>query len=108
MGIDIRAETLIPIGDVPHYLPRSKAGRKVSLATVHRWRQRGVQGRRLEAIKVGGRWYTSAEALQRYIDRLSHESDGGRRDADRQLGAHEQASAEAQRILWGRSHTRKN
>lgn len=41
------------------------------VSTLIRWWQRGVRGVRLETILVGGRRYTSIEAVQRFITRLS-------------------------------------
>ena len=37
------------------------------VATLHRWRTRGVRGVRLEAVRVGGRWHTSQAAIERFI-----------------------------------------
>jgi len=36
-------------------------------ATVWRWSQRGVRGVRLESILVGGKRFTSREAIERFI-----------------------------------------
>lgn len=39
----------------------------VTYGTVTRWRTRpDKRGRTLEAVKLGGKWYTSIEALERY------------------------------------------
>jgi hypothetical protein len=43
----------------------------VPLRTLHAWIKRGVRGVRLEAVRVGGQWRTSAEALQRFYDALN-------------------------------------
>ena len=56
----------------PAYL-QSLGGQKVAISTVYRWLLAGVGGRRLEAIKVGGRTYTSKAALQRFTVRLVSE-----------------------------------
>ncbi len=45
------------------------------VSTVVRWWRRGVRGVRLETILIGGRRYTSREALQRFVARLSSQSD---------------------------------
>lgn len=63
MAIDVEAETLVPIGAVPGLVP----GRRVNLSTVWRWCLKGVRGRRLESVAVGGRRYTSREALTRFF-----------------------------------------
>ena len=41
------------------------------VATLYRWWRRGVRGIKLETVVIGGRRYTSLEALQRFADRLS-------------------------------------
>ena len=69
--IDISAEDLIPIRDVPKLLPPRPNGKRVHISAVYRWILRGVRGVCLESIRVGGTSYTSVEALQRFADRLS-------------------------------------
>lgn len=44
----------------------------VCLETLHRWRQKGRRGRdgvlvRLQAVRIGGRWYTTESAWRRFI-----------------------------------------
>ncbi len=67
--IDLAVETLLTL---------DQAGERllVSTATIYRWIAQGSKGVRLEAAKVEGRWRTSAEAIQRFSDRLTpnHES----------------------------------
>ena len=72
--IDISNEHLIPIREVSHRLPTRPNGKPVHISAVYRWIQRGVQGVRLEYIKIGGTTYTSKEALQRFADRRSLEN----------------------------------
>jgi excisionase family DNA binding protein len=62
--IDLAAETLLTF---------EEAGKKlqVSAATLYRWITHGSSGVRLEAAKLGGRWRTSEEAIQRFSDRLT-------------------------------------
>ena len=57
--IDISSEKLLTLAEAAAILP----GRP-SLCTLWRWRIRGVKGRKLESIAVGGKTYTSVEALQ--------------------------------------------
>ena len=59
--IDISTETLISMPQAAAMLP----GRP-SLCALWRWRTRGVRGRRLETAIIGGRPYTSVEALARF------------------------------------------
>lgn len=69
--IDIANENLIPIRDVPRHLPPRSSGRHVHISTVYRWLLRGIRGVCLDAVRIGGTTYTSAEALQRFADRLT-------------------------------------
>jgi hypothetical protein len=45
-------------------------------STVWRWYRHGVRGVRLETIVVGGRRFTSHEAVQRFIARTTAARDG--------------------------------
>ena len=60
-----------------HMLPAAKAGRLlgVNVATIIRWIERGSDGVILEAAKVGSRWMTSREALERFSEKLSSRRD---------------------------------
>ena len=62
---DFNEEGLLPIREVPSYL-HSLGGRRIHISSVYRWLLAGVDGRRLEAIKVGGQTYTSKAALARF------------------------------------------
>lgn len=48
----------------------------VHVATVHRWVHAGVRGIRLQTSLLGGRRYTSRQALERFISNLN----GGKAD----------------------------
>ena len=69
--IELCSETLIPIREAPRHLPKRPTGKRIHISACYRWISRGVQGVRLEAIKIGGSTYTSTEALQRFAGRLS-------------------------------------
>jgi hypothetical protein len=43
----------------------------ISPATCWRWALRGVRGRRLETFLIGGRRYTSREAVDRFLNHLN-------------------------------------
>jgi hypothetical protein len=66
--IDILVERLIPLTEVPDFIPSTTLGRRLSIATVWRWAKFGVRGRRLESVKVGGSFYTSREAIARFAE----------------------------------------
>ena len=64
-------EPLIHLSTVPSLLPPTAMGKTVNLSTVFRWVRKGVRGVRLEALRAGGRWYTSKESLRRFTSRLT-------------------------------------
>lgn len=66
MPIDIESETLIPVRDVSKYVPG-----KPHALTCYRWTQRAENP--LEAIRVGGRLFSSIEAIRRFIVHCSSE-----------------------------------
>ena len=59
--IDLATETLLTLEDAAERL-------LVSNCPVTRWVTRGSKGAKLEALRVGGLWRTSVEALQRFAD----------------------------------------
>jgi hypothetical protein len=63
--IDLANETLLNLPDAARRIPPSRAGRPTHPATIFRL----IQSRKLEGIRLGGRWVTSIEALQRYAER---------------------------------------
>jgi len=65
MAIDIESEKVIPLGAAPRHTP----GRP-HLATVYRWATRDENP--LETLKVGGRLFTSVEAIRRFIGRCTN------------------------------------
>lgn len=69
--IDLAAEKLIPLRDVPSYLPPRPNGNRLHISAVYRWTLRGIKGVVLETVRIGGTTYTSREALQRFSERLT-------------------------------------
>lgn len=69
--IDMRSEQLQLFAKAARSLPDSP-----HVGTLHRWSRQGVRGRRLESIVIGGRRYTSVEALQRFVAAVTAERDG--------------------------------
>lgn len=70
---DPSVENPIPLTRVPkvvRWLPGRRRGRKLNIATVFRWAQRGLRGVMLETISIGGTKCTSEEALKRFFARL--------------------------------------
>ncbi len=56
-------ETLIPISKAPAHIPS-----RPHVATVWRWIKNGVRGVTLDTIVIGGKRYTSREAIQRFME----------------------------------------
>jgi hypothetical protein len=71
--IDLRNETPLSLAQAAKLLPPGRRGRPVTLSCVLRWILRGVKTPRglvrLEASRMGGRWLTTVEALERFADR---------------------------------------
>jgi hypothetical protein len=64
--IDIANEKLHLLIDAIQYVPGHP-----HLSTLMRWKSSGVRGVKLDTVLVGGRRYTSVEAIQRFIARCS-------------------------------------
>lgn len=85
--IEISKETTILTSAVPG-LPMVRRVPRLHPSTIQRWIHRGVLGPagsrvKLEALRLGGRWYTSVEALQRFSSQLSSQSNlGGNNEAN--------------------------
>jgi hypothetical protein len=71
MSIDLEHESLISLAAAAKILP----GRP-SIPTLWRWRSRGVGGVRLETVVIGGRRYTSHEAIAKFIAGTTAARDG--------------------------------
>jgi hypothetical protein len=67
----LSGETLLRLHQVPDLLPRNRNGKKVGLASVYRWTDRGVRGIRLEYIRAPWGRVTSIEAVERFLQRLN-------------------------------------
>ena len=74
--IDIQTETLLNLHEAAQRIPAYRTGRRCHVSALNRWISRGcvaVSGRlvRLDAVRLGNRWVTSVQALQRFADRLT-------------------------------------
>lgn len=69
--IDLSTETIFPVSEAPKHIP----GRP-SKASCWRWVLQGVGGIKLESILIGGKRFTSHEAVQRFGDRRTAAADG--------------------------------
>jgi hypothetical protein len=66
MAIDVKSEQLVALRDVGASLPWEPAG-----STLSRWHSRGVRGVRLDTVLVGGKRWSSREAIQRFIEAVT-------------------------------------
>lgn len=74
--IDLTNETSLSLTQATRLLPPSRGDRPVTISCILRWTLRGARSPsgelvRLEAIRLGGRWVTSCEALQRFAQALT-------------------------------------
>ena len=63
----IRGETIARACEIPALLAKMGLGKRVARSTVFRWLTSGSHGVRLDGVRVGGQWYTSVEAVRRFI-----------------------------------------
>jgi hypothetical protein len=104
--IDLSAESILSLRDAAKLIPPARRGRPVSFQCILRWAMEGARsptGERvkLKAIRLGGRWVTSRESLQRFAEALTPRSDNimskSRTPRQRRRAA-ERAEAELERM----------
>jgi hypothetical protein len=78
--IDMATEKLIPLQKARDEIPPGRNGKRTAFSTVLRWVLDGVntpKGKvRLEAVRLGGRWLTSIQALNRFAAAQTPNLDG--------------------------------
>ncbi len=104
MSADILSETTVSLGAAARSLPPSRRGRPVSISCLFRWIRDGVKLPsgvvvRLEAVRLGGRWITSIEALKRFADRQTPDFEDGRSPTPRSAAATKRAADSASQQL---------
>jgi hypothetical protein len=104
MSIDLKTESTTSLAQAARLLPPGRRGRPVSLSCVLRWVLSGVRlpsGEivRLEAIRLGGRWLTSVEALERFADRQTPQFDARTATISRSASKRQRASERATKEL---------
>jgi hypothetical protein len=62
-GIDPEHDDLRPLNEVI----KARLGKRISPATLWRWRLKGVNGVRLECLRVGGCWVTTHAAFAEFL-----------------------------------------
>jgi hypothetical protein len=98
--LDLTNETPLPLAVAARLVPPARGGKRTHLSTILRWILEGTRGPsgetvRLEAVRLGSRWMTSREALQRFADRLTPRLDGDPAPAPRTSGRRQRASERA-------------
>jgi hypothetical protein len=101
--IDVTTETLISLIDAARLLPPGRRGRPVTLSCLLRWVLTGVRTPsgvvRLDAMRLGGRWLTSREALQRFAEKQTPNLTEQASPAPRPPAARERAVQRAEHEL---------
>lgn len=87
--IDRENERVIPLREVPNYLPSRIPGKKLSFATVWRWALRPKDP--LETFCTPGGRFTSVEAIDRFIERCSSKQKVAPDSRATHAAAHERA-----------------
>jgi hypothetical protein len=82
--ISLASDSIITIRQATTILPQWYGGKPVHFSRVFRWITEGIlafDGERikLDALRLGGRWITSEEALQRFVERLTPKAPKQRR-----------------------------
>jgi len=72
MSIDLNVERPITFNRAARYLPRSS---RPNQSTWWRWWRHGVRGIQLETVLIGGRRYTTREAVLRFAAALTSITD---------------------------------
>lgn len=67
MSIDLLSETRVSLTALAREL-------NLSVSTCWRWDKGGIRGHRLECFSLGGRRYTTREALERFVAATNGES----------------------------------
>ena len=76
MSIDPHSEDLVTLAEARKLFPN-----RPHISTIWRWIQRGTRGHRLDTCYVGGRRYTSHEAIANFLSALNG-NNGGATPAD--------------------------
>ena len=63
MSINLETDDLIPVSR----LIQQRLGKRISPATLWRWRLKGINGARLECVLCGGCWMTTAKSFAEWV-----------------------------------------
>ncbi len=62
----------IPLSDAAELFPK-RNGKPPQWATLRRWNAKGIRGVKLAMFRVGGRWYTTRQAVVDFIQECNPE-----------------------------------
>jgi hypothetical protein len=98
--MDIFTEERLGLAAAAAIVPPARNGRRTHISTILRWILQGAkapdgQRVRLEAARIGGRWFTSREALERFSRALTPATDLPPATAPRTPTARQRASDRA-------------
>lgn len=76
MPFDLTSESALTLSQAAKLVPSYRAGRPTHVSRLVRWITNGVRtddGRlvKLEALRLGGQWVTSALAIQRFAEAMT-------------------------------------
>lgn len=102
--IDVASEETFGLIEASKIFPRGRRGKRPHLSTLLRWitdgcRAPGGRRVRLEALRLGSKWVTSRQAIQRFAERLTPSGDAppSPRSATTRSRASARAAAELDR-----------
>jgi len=97
--IDLEHETTLSLSQAARLLPTGRRGRPATLSCVLRRVLKGVTTPagvvRLEAVRLGGRWLTSVQALERFAAAQTPQLDGNVPPSPRAVAARRRAAERA-------------
>jgi hypothetical protein len=107
MAIDLVNEQTFPLADAAKLMPHGRKGRPCHFTTVLRWVRDGAVGPtgkrvHLEAVRLGGRWVTSREALERFTARLTPAKGKAEQSGTKQNGSAGGVTGQRRKLGRGR------
>ena len=96
---DLTCERGLSLAEAAKLIPPSRGGKRTHLSTILRWILHGAKGPqgsvvRLEAVRLGGRWLTTYEAIHRFTERLTPQLDSAALTATPRTPGKRQRAAE--------------
>lgn len=102
----LQNEKIITFGRAAELLPQVN-GKRVHSTSVWRWARKGLRGVRLDCLRIGGRFVTSMEAVERFTEALANVPVGPVDSASRRpLVKPKRRSKSRHDRAVGRSHAR--